>query len=50
MLLIEVILLPSSLIMIYTAASGTLALMALKNSEYVDISSVSVIAQAIGCP
>ena len=45
-----VILLPSSLIMVYTAGSGTFALMALKNSEYVDESSVSVIAQAIGCP
>ena len=43
-------LLPSSLIMVCTAASGTLALMALNNSENVDISSVSVIAQAIGCP
>ena len=39
-----------SVIMVCTAASGTLALMALKSSKYVDVSSVSVIAQATGCP
>ena len=38
-----------SVIMVCTVASGTLALIAVKNSKYADVSSVYVIAQTTGC-